>query len=337
MTIITKAITEKKEQPLFTGENSAENGKRDAEAQCLKSDVGGHYFIAKRSIYRVHMTTAFIVYTMALTVVIIGSIVGIYIYRQYDRTQIHKFRTGWYSIPYDKSSRASYTNDAVHEGLVADSNLIIQGLRRATEQEAMDIMKNIDSGLIIKGLRRTTDQEATDIAKNVDNIKSSFFKERFEIDLENEHYEKIDVPDFRGGRQGRFVHDFNINKTGIIDIDGQCCFVMPLDRQAVLPPRNMYDLLRKMYNGYYEVDTEIVRKTMKVVTPPISDLSVVGTYIARECQDLPTYTLTKVNSNVVKRSISNGVFGQFAGKNIIEFDILNLEDINAYNKKSPQN
>lgn len=313
MTIITKAITEKKEQPLFTGENSAENGKRDAEAQCLKSDVGGHYFIAKRSIYRVHMTTAFIVYTMALTVVIIGSIVGIYIYRQYDRTQIHKFRTGWYSIPYDKSSRASYTNDAVHEGLVADSNLIIQGLRR------------------------TTDQEATDIAKNVDNIKSSFFKERFEIDLENEHYEKIDVPDFRGGRQGRFVHDFNINKTGIIDIDGQCCFVMPLDRQAVLPPRNMYDLLRKMYNGYYEVDTEIVRKTMKVVTPPISDLSVVGTYIARECQDLPTYTLTKVNSNVVKRSISNGVFGQFAGKNIIEFDILNLEDINAYNKKSPQN
>lgn len=52
-----------------------------------------------------------------------------------------------------------------------------------------------------------------------------------------------------------------------------------------------------MVAGYYEVDTEIVRKTMKVVTPPISDLSVVGTYIARECQDLPTYMLTKVNSN----------------------------------------
>lgn len=50
-------------------------------------------------------------------------------------------------------------------------------------------------------------------------------------------------------------------------------------------------------SGYYEVDTEIVRETMKVVTPPITDLSVVGTYIARECQDLPTYMLTKVNSN----------------------------------------
>jgi len=43
-------------------------------------------------------------------------------------------------------------------------------------------------------------------ALDIDN----FFKERFEIDLENEHYEKIDVPDFRGGRQGRFIHDFNI-------------------------------------------------------------------------------------------------------------------------------
>ncbi|XP_003399653.1 uncharacterized protein LOC100647702 [Bombus terrestris] len=336
MTIITKAITEKKEQPLFIAENSAENGKRDAEAQCLKSDVGGHYFVSRRSIYRIHMTATFLLFLVAFIILIIGVIGGLYIYRQYAKTQMHRFKTGWYSIPYDKSSKMPYTlyKDAVHDGLVADSNLIIQELGSATEQEAMDIMKNIDSGLIIKGLKKATDQEAMDIAKNIDK---NFFKERFEIDLENEHYEKIDVPDFRGGRQGRFVHDFNINKTGIIDIDGQCCFVMPLDRQAVLPPRNMYDLLRKMYNGYYEVDTEIVRKTMKVVTPPISDYSVVGTYIARECQNLPTYMLTKVNSNVVKRSISNGVFGQFAGKNIIEFDILNLEDINAYNKKSPQN
>ncbi|XP_033365638.1 uncharacterized protein LOC117242806 isoform X1 [Bombus vosnesenskii] len=336
MTIITKAITEKKEQPLFIAENSAENGKRDAEAQCLKSDVGGHYFVSRRSIYRIHVTATFLLFIVAFMILLIGVMGGLYIYRQYARTQMHRFKTGWYSIPYDKSSKTPYTKDVLHEGLVADSNIIVQGLRRATKQEAMDIIQNIDPDLITKGVKKITEQEAADIIKNISNIRS-FFKERFEIDLENEHYEKIDVPDFRGGRQGRFVHDFNINKTGIIDIDGQCCFVMPLDRQAVLPPRNMYDLLRKMYNGYYEVDTEIVRKTMKVVTPPISDLSVVGTYIARECQDLPTYMLTKVNSNVVKRSISNGVFGQFAGKNIIEFDILNLEDINAYNKKSPQN
>ncbi|CAK9798587.1 Integral membrane protein 2C [Anthophora plagiata] len=310
MTIITKAITEKKtdkkEQQLFVEEN-VENGKRDVEAQRLKSDVGGHYFVSRRSIYRIHVTATFLLFLVALMILIIGVIGGLYIYRQYAQTQMHRFRTGWYSIPYDNSNKAPYAKDAVHQSLIADSDLILKSLTKATEQEAMEIEKN--------------------------NIRS-FFKERFEIDLENGHYEKIDVPDFRGGRQGRFIHDFNINKTGIIDIDGQCCFVMPLNRQAVLPPRNMYDLLRKMYEGYYEVDTEIVRETMKVVTPPITDLSVVGTYIARECQNLPTYMLTKVNSNVVKRSISSGVFGQFAGKNIIEFDILNLDDVDMYKKSS---
>jgi hypothetical protein len=50
-------------------------------------------------------------------------------------------------------------------------------------------------------------------------------------------------------------------------------------------------------SGYYEVDTAIVRETMKVVVPPITDMSIVGKYIARECQDLPTYMLKKENSS----------------------------------------
>lgn len=54
------------------------------------------------------------------------------------------------------------------------------------------------------------EQDDMDIQKDTQNDIRSFFKERFEIDLENEQYEKIDVPDFRGGRQGRFIHDFYI-------------------------------------------------------------------------------------------------------------------------------
>lgn len=314
MTIITKALTEKKadkkEQALFVEENAAETSKRDPEAQRQTSDVGGHFFVSRRSIHHIHVTATFSLFLVALMILIIGVIGGLYIYRQYARIQMHRFRTGWYSIPYDNSNKPSYAESAAQQGLMADFDLFLRSSTKDSQQEATSIEKNVDSDI------------------------SSFFKEQFEFDLENEHYEKIDVPDFRGGRQGRFIHDFNTNKTGIIDVDGQCCFVMPLNRQTVLPPRNMYDLLRKIYNGYYEVDTEIVRETMKVVTPPITDLSVVGTYIARECQDLPTYMLTKVNSNVVKRSISSGVFGQFAGKNIIEFDILNLDDVEAYNKSS---
>lgn len=36
---------------------------------------------------------------------------------------------------------------------------------------------------------------------------------------------------------------------------------------------------------------------MKVVTPPITDMSILGRYIARECHDMPTYMLTKVYCN----------------------------------------
>ena len=39
------------------------------------------------------------------------------------------------------------------------------------------------------------------------------------------------------------------NKTGIIDLDGHRCFVMPLNRQRVLPPRSLFDLIRKMWDG----------------------------------------------------------------------------------------
>lgn len=95
---------------------------------------------------------------------------------------MRRFRTGWYSIPYDSSNKASNG----HEGLLADSTLFTKSLTRAMEQDAMDIARHLDHEI------------------------NNFFKERFEIDLENERYEKIDVPDFRGGRQGRFIHDFNI-------------------------------------------------------------------------------------------------------------------------------
>jgi hypothetical protein len=38
---------------------------------------------------------------------------------------------------------------------------------------------------------------------------SSFFREEFEIDLENERYSKVEVPDFKNGRLGRFIHEFD--------------------------------------------------------------------------------------------------------------------------------
>ena len=52
-----------------------------------------------------------------------------------------------------------------------------------------------------------------------------------------------------------------------------------------------------MWDGYYEVDTDVVRETMRVVTPAITDYKTVGYYISRECSGVPTYMLEKVVTN----------------------------------------
>lgn len=311
MTVITKAILEKKpadkmEQPLVVDESTENKG--DPEAQRPQRDMAGHYLILRRirpNLGPNSMTLYCLLFT-ALLGMSIGVIGGVYIYKRYAREQMHRFRTGWYSIPYERmDNKLPLLSDALAAGIPPDSDLF-------------------------KTLARDTEREALVLEKSADNNIRNFFQESFEIDLENEHYEGIDVPDFKGGRQGRFIHDFNINLTGIIDLDGHSCFVMPLNRQRVLPPKNMYDLLSKMYNGYYEVNTEVVRETMKATFPAISDRSSVGTYIARECKHMPIYQLEKIsntNNGIVKRSVDGVLFGQFAGNNIVEYDISNMEEV----------
>lgn len=190
----------------------------------------------------------------------IGVIGGTYLYRQYLRSQIFK---GWCAIPYDQS----------------ESALLVNNIRDEYDDD--------DDSAIIKRI-------GEDFNKNYNKLMQDVFSEQFEIDLQNENYEKIDVPDFRDGRTGRFVHDFNLNKTGIIDVTGKRCFIMPLNRDNVLPPRSLFDLIHKMWDGYYRVNTEVIRETMKVITPPVTDMSEVGEYISGECEGLPIYKLEKL-------------------------------------------
>lgn len=78
-----------------------------------------------------------------------------------------------------------------------------------------------------------------------------------------------------------------------LSISASRCFIMPLNRGNVLPPSSLYDLVHKIWDGYYKVDTKVVRETMRVVTPPITNTSEIGEYIASECQDMPIYRLEK--------------------------------------------
>jgi integral membrane protein 2C len=71
---------------------------------------------------------------------------------------------------------------------------------------------------------------------------------------------------------------------------------MPLNRNLTLPPHSLADTIKKMHSGYYDIDTEIVRQSFRVLTPAIKDYKLVGYYIARDCANLPTYQLEAITS-----------------------------------------
>lgn len=246
-------------KPNFHGTFFFQTAKSDVEA--APSLDAAHFVVLRARARRVSTTTTLCLLLTALTVVSIGIVGGTYLYRHYAVSmQVHHL---WCRIPYKKEN-------TLFPPQLSDSNT-----------QAM-----------ISDHRRREIPETNLLA----NLPNDYFLERFELDVDQNEYEKIDVPDFNDGRRGRFIHDFNSNITGIIDIDNKRCFVMPLNRQLVLPPRSLFDLIHKIWDGYYKVNTEVVRETMRVVTPPLEDKQMVGTYIARECQSLPIYRLEKYRS-----------------------------------------
>lgn len=255
-----------------------------------EGDLEGSPVIVTMRARRVNTTTTLCVFITAFLVLATGIVGGVYLYRQFTHYKLRHFR-GWCGVP--------YVSDSERSGHLRGSSDSLQtGNLRAESSNAI-----------------------------MDSVRDNFFQEQFDLDLEFEQYEEIEVPDFTHGRRGRFIHDFAVNKTGIVDMDGQRCFIMPLNRSLVLPPHSLFDLIVRMRAGYYDVDTEIVRERMRVVTPPILDFRDVGYYIARECSSLPTYRLERMTAPVYKRSLEphhNG-FIEFAGNKIVSFEITNLD------------
>jgi len=174
--------------------------------------------------------------------------------------------------------------------------------------------------------------------RQIRNQMKQFFEEDFDLDLsDEERYEKIEVPKgFSHSRPGRFIHDFQLNLTAIIDLENDRCFIIPLNRSRVLPPKSLFDLVSKMQKGYYDVDTEVVRETYRVLTPKLqsaAEFRSLGLFIGRECAPRSaTYRLERIpQDNVVrtKRSTLASqeglVFDEFAGSKISEIHITNIK------------
>lgn len=118
------------------------------------------------------------------------------------------------------------------------------------------------------------------------------FNEYYEIDSKEE-YERLDVPPVLNFRRSTVLHDFDQNLTAIVDKDHARCFILPLNRDNIQPPKNFIDLLDKFKSGYYLPDAEIVRETYMVVLPPIRNVEQLGYYIWSDCQYFTTYRLIK--------------------------------------------
>ncbi|KAK8723778.1 hypothetical protein OTU49_011542 [Cherax quadricarinatus] len=287
MTIVTKPKTDKKlEKPLVANEIvGTECGVDHTVLDPNSGDVEA--WLSSSARRRVSTATTICVFITALMVMSIGIIGGVYLYRAFSRHQMSRFR-GWCGIPYER--------DSLH--LMGNPKLPLGG-----------------NPAIYKG--DDDDAEWT--------TSDRLFKEEFELDLEEDSFENIHVPDFGIGRQGRFIHDFKANKTGIIDLTYGRCYVMPLDHDHVLPPRTLLDLIKKMWMGYYNVDTQVVRETMRVTYPPVEDFNTLGTHIARYCANFTTFRLERVYPHdMKKRSVSEGKeieFVEFAGKKIVQLTI----------------
>jgi hypothetical protein len=70
------------------------------------------------------------------------------------------------------------------------------------------------------------------------------FIERINLNLTND-YEQIEVPEVSIYKKASFVHDFSANWSVIHDLDSNRCFILPLDRSKITPPKNMFDMILK--------------------------------------------------------------------------------------------
>uniref|UniRef100_A0A182JYD9 Integral membrane protein 2 n=1 Tax=Anopheles christyi TaxID=43041 RepID=A0A182JYD9_9DIPT len=262
--------------------------------------------------------TAAILLLVALLGFSIGTIGGLFYYRQYFQARNHMRYHGFCKIPYDASNFES-----LYRSMNADR-----------DTEFMRQFRMFEIPRALNQESNTDDSQSTENGNDNSNINKDdeFFREEFELGLsDEENYSKIDVPLFRGQRPARFLHDFTFNQSGIIDSAARRCFIMPLDRETVLPPQSLRDLVTKMQLGYYNIDTSVIKKTMRVITPELTDFTDVSPRITKECVDMKIYQLEKVVSGVYKRSTDiqeRAKFAEFGGKHIALIDIDNLDELN---------
>ncbi|XP_053676998.1 uncharacterized protein LOC128727149 [Anopheles nili] len=318
MTIIAKSATKKAEKTILPLVLPRSDAAPSAPIDDGTNSVASNITLLRRS-RQLKPATAAILLLVALLGFSIGTIGGLFYYRQYAQARNHMRYHGFCKIPYDASN---------FEPLYRSMNV----------DRDMEILRQFNIYQMPKSLNpqgsTSDDSQSMENGNGNDggNTADDFFREEFELGLsDEENYSKIDVPLFRGQRPARFLHDFTFNQSGIIDSAARRCFIMPLDRETVLPPQSLHDLIQKMQHGYYNIDTSVLKKTMRVVLPELTDFTDVSPRITKECVDMKIYELEKIISGVYKRSTDiqeRAKFAEFGGNHISLIDIANLDELN---------
>jgi hypothetical protein len=151
------------------------------------------------------------------------------------------------------------------------------------------------------------------------------FEFDYELDLEMNDFEQFELPEIFSGR---YMHDFKVNYTAIIDSLGKLCFILPLDRNVIPPPTSIFDILRKMRDGVFDVDYDEIRQTYRIAGPQIEMMDNFGTFIPKACTDKRSFRLEQMTTPILKRSTTtHDQFGEFVGNKLVKYNILNLRDV----------
>uniref|UniRef100_A0A1B0A235 Integral membrane protein 2 n=1 Tax=Glossina pallidipes TaxID=7398 RepID=A0A1B0A235_GLOPL len=174
--------------------------------------------------------------------------------------------------------------------------------------------------------------------KNIEdfNVKvdHTVFREEIEMDVsDDESYASIEVPSFNRIRRARFLHDFKANQSAIIDPISNRCFVMPLDRETVMTPKNFVNLITKAGSNFLNTNVNRIQRTVIVLTPYLTDLLTISKFVGDECDDMIIYKTEVYAAGDFRKKIelkSPVTYAEYLGISIIEFNVVNMDYIEEY-------
>lgn len=127
----------------------------------------------------------------------------------------------------------------------------------------------------------------TDSPEKVHKYLEKSFELDFDIDIDDER-EELQMPELS---KGKYLHDFKMNKTAIIDHGKKRCFVFDLSRKHITSPQSLYELIHGMMKGSFGVNVQQIRQDMTLTFPAVNNFDEYGRHIKNACNGLTTYRL----------------------------------------------